>query len=439
MVVVLATVVGIVAAAAATAFSTLAHEAEHAVWTTIPAWWGATSPPWWWVLAIPALGGVAVWAAIRLPGHGGHHPLDGLAFDATLRNLPSIVLASLAALACGAVIGPEAPLLALGSALGLSMARRAPASAGRLLVLCGAASALGVVLGNPIVVALLLLEAAFLRAPRPGETPPARPLLGLLPVLVALGAGYLVRIGVDDWPGVSIAELSTGPIPDYPIVQGIDLLVGVGVAVATCAALVTALRCAEAVRVVARARPLPLFVAGGLAIGGLALLVRGTTPLGVDVLLFSGQSAMADLTAITVGGTLAVLLLAKAAAYAVSLGVGFRGGTIFPAVFVGMGVGVLGSVVVPGTSLSALAACGIAAGVAVVLGMPATAALLALLLCASAGVTVTVPALVGAILGALTKAAVDARRASVVGPEGEAVGNTPGADGTAGAATPDVG
>jgi hypothetical protein len=58
--------------------------------------------------------------------------------------------------------------------------------------------------------------------------------------------------------------------------------------------------------------------------------------------LFSGQSSLGDVTAETAGGVLVALVLAKGLAYAISLAVGFRGGPIFPAVAIGVMVGVLG-------------------------------------------------------------------------------------------------
>jgi len=61
-----------------------------------------------------------VGAAIRyLPGRGGHSPADGFkAGGVTQPNeLPGIFLAALAGLGLGAVIGPEAPLVALGGGL----------------------------------------------------------------------------------------------------------------------------------------------------------------------------------------------------------------------------------------------------------------------------------------------------------------------------------
>jgi H+/Cl- antiporter ClcA len=134
----------------------------------------------------------------------------------------------------------------------------------------------------------------------------------------------------------------------------------------------------------------------------------------VGTVLFSGQQAMAAVTGSTAVGTLLVIAVVKAAGYAVSLGVGFRGGAIFPAVFVGAAVGAAAAAVVPGTSVAPLVACGIAAGAAAAAGMPVTALVLALLLCLGAGPAVTVPAILGSLMGTLLKGFFDARRSAAV-------------------------
>ena len=62
-------------------------------------------------------------------------------------------------------------------------------------------------------------------------------------------------------------------------------------------------------------------------------------------------------------GALLVLLLAKALAYAVSLGCGFRGGPVFPAIFIGVAVAMIPAAVF-GQSPAVAVAVGAAAGMA---------------------------------------------------------------------------
>ncbi|ROS79030.1 H+/Cl- antiporter ClcA [Cellulomonas sp. PhB143] len=406
-----ALLVGVLAALGATVYSSLLHGAEHLVWDAAPEAFGADDAPWWWVLAVLAVGAVAVWGAKTLPGHGGHHPLDGLAFDITPRMLASTLLAAFATLVCGAVVGPEAPLLAIGTSVGFWLLRPAGGERARILVISGAAAALGVVMGNPLVTGLLVLEASILR-PGPGARP-RRPLVQLVPVLSALGAGYLVHVGVADWPGVSVPNLTAGDLGPYPSVSVADLLTGVVVAVAAAGLVVLGTRTGERLRRVADRSPLPTIVLAGVGVGVLALVSRAITGADVDMVLFSGQTTLAGLTGVG-AGSIVVIAVAKALAYALSMGGGFRGGAIFPAVFLGMAAGVAGAALVPGATVPGLAACGIAAGAAATLGMPLTSVLLAVLLTIGSGPAVTVTAILGAVLGLLVKLWLDARRDGVL-------------------------
>ena len=69
-------------------------------------------------------GVLAAVAIIRLPGHGGHIPYEGIKAGATKpAELPGILLAALATLGLGLVLGPEAPLIAFGSGLAILAVR----------------------------------------------------------------------------------------------------------------------------------------------------------------------------------------------------------------------------------------------------------------------------------------------------------------------------
>ncbi|WP_172829072.1 chloride channel protein [Paraoerskovia marina] len=403
----LAALVGALSAVGATVYSSLVHETEALLWDTLPSSWGADVVPAWWVFLVLGTGAVAVWGAKHLHGHGGHHPLGGLAFDITPRQLPSTLLAAFATLVCGAVVGPEAPLLAIGTSIGFVAVARARSDRAKILVIAGAAAALGVVMGNPLVTVFLILEAALLM---PGSKSP-QPLTQLLPVLVALGTGYLVHVGIADWPGMSSHPLDAGDLGTYGTVDPTDLAVGAVVALAAGALVIAATRSAETLRPLADRHPLPVILGGGLLIAAIAVVARAISGEDVDTVLFSGQSTM---SALTDAGALAlvVIAVAKAAGYAISLGTGFRGGSIFPAVYLGMAVGALGSFV-PGATLPGLVACGIAAGAAATLGMPLTSTMLAVLLTASAGPAVTVTAILGAVIGVMLKVWLDRRRAGV--------------------------
>jgi H+/Cl- antiporter ClcA len=82
---------------------------------------------------------------------------------------------------------------------------------------------------------------------------------------------------------------------------------------------------------------------------------------------------------------------------------------VFPSVYLGVVIATAADLLLDGVSLSAMVATGIAAAVAGVMRLPFTGVLLALLLCAGAGLAVTTPAIVGAVVGVLVRGAADTR------------------------------
>ena len=77
-----------------------------------PAGLGFHSEPLWWPIPPLVLAGILVSLTIRyLPGTGGHSPADGFKAGAGApapAELPGIILAALATLSLGVVLGPEA-------------------------------------------------------------------------------------------------------------------------------------------------------------------------------------------------------------------------------------------------------------------------------------------------------------------------------------------
>ena len=107
---------------------------------------------------------------------------------------------------------------------------------------------------------------------------------------------------------------------------------------------------------------------------------RAATDEPVDLVLFSGQAALPAIVAEGSAGVLALLVVTKGLAYGLSLGAGFRGGPIFPAIAIGAAIGVLAADVLPGLEATPAVAAGIAAGTAASLRVPFTAVLLVALL-----------------------------------------------------------
>ena len=174
---------------------------------------------------------------MRLPGRGGHSSVKGLSVHPLLPGqLPGALLAALASLVGGLVLGPEAPLIALGLTLGLIAARLIGAGEQetKLLALAGAFASLSSILGGPIVSSLLLFEMAaaggLVAANRLGPA--------LLPGFVAAGTGALVFTGLGSWPGVGSSELLLPGLPDYDTVRLVDIAWCIPVAAVVAAAVV---------------------------------------------------------------------------------------------------------------------------------------------------------------------------------------------------------
>lgn len=398
--------VGIPAALTAAAFLVLVHDIEHWLWHDLPEALGQSGPPWYLVIGLPALGGLIV-AAVRLllPGDGGHRPLEGLAMGATpLAYGPGIALAGLGTLAFGAVLGPEAPLIALGSVIGMSMTLffRASQREETVLATAGSFSAISALFGGPLVGGMLMVEGGLAMG------------TGLLPVIlpgfVAAAVGYLIFIGFGHWGGLQAQSLA---VPDLPPYQGThlgDLVVAVSVGVLAALVVVAARRGAAVLdRRRDRSQIPVLLVGGGLAVGLLAQTADWLGANSQDV-LFSGQASVPGLVTSDSTRIVFILFVAKAIAYAISLGAGFRGGPVFPAIFLGIALATFACVWFD-VSPTLAVAVGAAAGTAAVTRLLVTASLFATLLVGTAGIDAVPAAVIAASAAWLTMQAFDRRAA----------------------------
>ena len=399
----LAVVVGIVAAIGATAFLWLVHELQTLVFASLPDAMGYASAPWWWAAILLLVGATLVAIAQRLPGHTGSGPLTGFHFDNPLQIVPSILLAAIASLVFGIALGPEAPLIVLGSALGLILLSRSNnAQAKQAGAFLGGTAAIGAVFGNPFITAFMILEFAAL-----GLAPGAL----VVPVLVALGASYLVQVGIGSIPGVGTHSLAVPGMPSYTHIELGDLVAAVAVAIV--AGIVTLVAREGGLRFgrIAERSPVPALYLGALITAVVLTIAMLGFDIQIDQILFSGESGMAALVTETSVITVLVILIFKAIAYSVALGGGFRGGPIFPATFLGVAVAVGGALLVPDVSVSALAAAGIASAAAAMIKLPATSALLGALLIGGSGSAIAPFAILGAVIGLAVRLAGDRRDA----------------------------
>ncbi len=402
---VLAAIIGAPISAVAFGFLKLVDALQRAIFTELPGTLGFSSTPVWWPLPALALAGVLVGATIRYaPGRGGHSPADGFKAGGPPFGpiaLPGIAFAALASLSLGVVLGPEAPLVALGGGLGVCAVRLAkrdvPDRTAAVVAAAGSFAAISTLFGSPILGAFLLMEAAGIAG--------AMLELVLLPGLLAAGVGSLVFIGLDSWTGWGTFSLA---IPNLPHVGRPDLAeFGWALAIGLAAALLGSAirRLGLLLRPHVERRILLLTPVVGLAVAGLAILYAQGSGKNATEVLFSGQSALPGLLTNSAAysvGALLLLVACKSLAYGASLS-SFRGGPVFPSMFIGAVGGIL-LAHLPGLDPIAGAAMGIGAMCAVMLRLPLTSVLLATLLLSTDGLAVMPLAIVAVVVAYVASA-----------------------------------
>ena len=396
----LAVVVGLLAGAGAAVFVAGQHYLTHLLWHTLPHAMGLPFAPWWLTLALPVVGAVLTWQAMRLPGHGGHGPLEAPGLDIGPREAVSVLLAALASLCFGAVLGPEAPLMAIGTAAGAALFRGRDDPARQVLMIAGATAAAGAVLGNPLVTTILVLEIALAAGPA------MTTITVILPMLSALAGGYLLQVGVGPWTGLGDVQLTMSALPAYPNVRLVDLVVGLVLAVAVAALGLLAPHAGALVQRLAAAAPLPVLIGAGVVTGTSGLLVSALTGLSPKLVVLAGQSAMGAYLTLPSLGVAAIVLIGKFVAFAVCLGGGFRGGALFPSIALGTILAGSAGLLMGVPASPALVATAIAAATGA-MKQPFTGMVLGVMLTISTGPAVTVPAILGAVVGTLVRLAGD--------------------------------
>jgi H+/Cl- antiporter ClcA len=386
---VLAALLGAPVSAASYAFLELVGHLQPWVFSDLPDALGLGRDPLWWPLLPLAVAGLIVGLTIRfLPGGGGESPADGFhaAGPPAVAALPGIFLAATAGLALGAVIGPEAPLIALGggvSAWALRLVRHdAPAQAVAVIGAAGSFAAVSTLFGSPLLGAFLLMEVA-------GGVGGAAVSLVLLPGLLAAGIGTLVFVGLDSLTGLGAVTLSLPGLPQFarPDVAQFLWAFAIGAAAAVLATAIR--RLALALRPLATRHVVEGTVVAGVVVACASIAYAAMTDKSTGDVLFSGQTALPRLISESADYSvpaLLALLVCKGLAYSVSLS-SFRGGPVFPAMFLGAAGGILLSHA-PGLPLVPAVAMGIGAMSVAMLRLPLTSVMLATLLLFSDGLAV---------------------------------------------------
>ncbi|MGH3153757.1 MAG: chloride channel protein, partial [Streptosporangiaceae bacterium] len=308
---VLAAIIGVIVSAVAYFYLALVGKLQGWIFTSLPSGLGFHSEPPWWPILPLTLAGLLVGLTLRyLPGTGGHKPAEGFKAGGapSPAELPSVVLASLATLSLGVVLGPEAPLIAIGGGLGVLavrlLKRDAPARTSAVMAAAGSFAAISTLFGSPLLGAFLLMEASGLAG--------AMLELVLVPGLLAAGIGTLIFIGLDAWTGLGAFSLVIPGLPHVGSPTGAEFLWALAIGVM--AALF-----GSGIRWVAlflqphvERRMVLVTPVAGLAIAGLAIAFAEGTGKNSSEVLFSGQTALGSLVTHSAAYTVGALVLLMA-------------------------------------------------------------------------------------------------------------------------------
>jgi H+/Cl- antiporter ClcA len=395
----LAAILGIPISAVAYGFLAMVGAVQEYLFDDLPQDVFAGGTPAWWPVPWLALCGFLTGMTIRyLPGNGGHSPAFGFQTGGgppVARDLPAVILAAFATLSLGAVLGPEAPLIAIGGGLGaltVHLAKKdAPPMALTIMASAGSFAAISTLLGSPVLGAFLIMEAAGIG----GLTLS----LVALPGLLASGVGALVFVGLDSWTGLgsfSLALTSVPPAVD-PTVATMAWAVAMGAVGALLGWVIRWI--GLSLRPIVHLSRIAVTSGLGLLIGITAMAYQLVSDNSFTEVLFSGQDALpalVDQAADYSIGVLVLLAVCKTLVYGLSLSA-FRGGPVFPAMFIGAVLGIAASSL-PGMSLAPAIAMGIGAMSAAMLRLPLTSTLLATLLLGTDGVSVTPQVVVAVVV-----------------------------------------
>ena len=326
------------------------------LWSALPDALGVDPDSGWWIFLILTLTGVAVGLTIWLiPGHAGPDSATTELISPPMPVLivPSLALAAILGLAGGVSLGPENPIILINATLLVALCSRAfKAVPARLVMMMSISGTIGALFGTPVAAALIF--TGILAGVKGGGSLWDK----LFLPLVAAAAGSITMTLLAH-PSFAIA------MPAYTAINGWDVLSALIIAaVATAVGLVAVALFPLVHRLFHSLRhPLLITVAGGAVLGLLGAL-------GGPITMFKGLTQMNELVTDRddySAWQVAAIVLIKLVALLVSASALFRGGRIFPSVFIGAAVGVLANALVPAVPLQVAVAAG-------VLGMTVAAA-----------------------------------------------------------------
>ena len=299
---------------------------QHVIWSSVPLSLGIEASGQVWTIAVLTLTGIAVGLVVRVsPGHAGPDPATESLIGAPISTgaLPGLVAALVLGLAGGVSLGPEHPIMVMNIALAVAIGSRLfPRVSSLDWTILAASGTIGALFGTPVAAALIFSQTL--------NSSNDVPLWDrLFAPLLAAAAGALTT-DLFFHPHFSL------PIPVYPQMHFVDIISGAIVTLIAIAVGMVAVWCLPRLHALMNRLKNPVLTLG---LGGLLLGILGAA--GGRITLFKGLEEMQQiaLSQTLTAGDFLLIALVKLAALVIAAASGFRGGRIFPAVFVGVALG----------------------------------------------------------------------------------------------------
>ena len=296
---------------------------QRVLWSNLPAQLGVSADSPLWIIAMLTATGIAVGLVIRYsPGHAGPDPATESLIGAPIATgaLPGLLAALILGLAGGVSLGPEHPIMVVNIALAVAVGSRLfPRVSSLDWTILAASGTIGALFGTPVAAALIFSQTLN----SSNDTPLWDRLFA---PLLAAAAGALTT-GLFFHPHFSL------PIPHYGQMRFVDILSGIIVALIAIAVGMVAVWCLPRLHALMHRLKNPIPAPSSGQSKSAAAMWRFSKGLDeMQQLAFSQTLTAADFLLIALV-KLAALVLASAS--------GFRGGRIFPAVFVGVALGLM--------------------------------------------------------------------------------------------------
>ncbi|MFU1855240.1 ion channel protein [Citrobacter portucalensis] len=323
-----ALIIGIASSLVLIVVMKVASVLQQFLWERLPVSIGIAQDSPVWIIGMLTLTGIMVGLVIRYSqGHAGPdpacEPLIGMPVPTSA--IPGLLAALILGLAGGVSLGPEHPIMTVNIALAVALGSRMfPRIAKLDWTILASAGTIGALFGTPVAAALIFSQTL--------NSSNDVPLWDrLFAPLMAAAAGSLTT-SLFFHPHFSL------PIAHYTQMHLVDILSGAVVAAIAIAAGMVAVWCLPRLHHLMHRLKHPVLILG---VGGFILGILGV--IGGPLTLFKGLDEMQQMAFSQTLGTSDYFMLAviKLAALVVAAASGFRGGRIFPAVFVGVALGLM--------------------------------------------------------------------------------------------------